>query len=50
MLLAVCSTTVTRVYRRDDRESPPWRLVAEVRYRAVPIEGIAWDGGARPGR
>ena len=43
-LLAVCSTAVTRVYRRDDRESPPWRLLAEVRYAALPIEGIAWDG------
>ena len=43
-LLAVCSTAVTRVYRRDDHESPPWRLLAEVRYRAAPIEGIAWDG------
>ena len=45
-LLAVCSTAVTRVYLRDDHESPPWRLLAEVRYQAVPIEGIAWDGRA----
>lgn len=43
-LLAVCSTEVTRVYRHDDHESPPWRVLAEVRYRALPIEGIAWDG------
>jgi hypothetical protein len=43
-LLAVCSTAVTRVYLRADHESPPWRLLAEVRYRAAPIEGIAWDG------
>jgi hypothetical protein len=41
-LLAVCSETVTRIYRRD--ESPPWRMVAEVRYEPLPIEGIAWDG------
>ncbi len=45
-LLAVCSTAVTRVYRRDDQESPPWRLLAVVRYGALPIEGIAWDGRA----
>jgi len=43
-LLAVCSTAVTRIYRRDDRDSPPWRLLAVVRYAALPIEGIAWDG------
>jgi hypothetical protein len=41
-LLAVCSETVTRIYRRG--ESPPWRMVAEVRYEPLPIEGIAWDG------
>jgi hypothetical protein len=45
-LLAVCSTAVTRVYLRDDQESPPWRLLAVVRYGARPIEGIAWDGRA----
>jgi hypothetical protein len=45
-LLAVCSTAVTRVYRRDDGASPPWRLLAVVRYAARPIEGIAWDGRA----
>ena len=50
-LLAVCSTAVTRVYRRDDHESPPWRLLAVVRYAALPIEGIAWDGrDLAPGR
>jgi hypothetical protein len=43
-LLAVCSYTVTRVYGRDERQSPPWRLIASVRYEALPIEGIAWDG------
>ena len=41
-LLAVCSETVTRVYRRGERV--PWRLLAEVRYARSPIEGIAWDG------
>jgi hypothetical protein len=45
-LLAVCSTAVTRVYRRDEHESPPWRFLAEIRYNPQPIEGIAWDGGA----
>jgi hypothetical protein len=45
-LLAVCSEAVTRVYMRDDGVSPPWRLLAEVRYAARPIEGIAWDGRA----
>jgi hypothetical protein len=43
-LLAVCSTAVTRVYHRDDDKSSRWRLIAVVRYRAVPVEGIAWDG------
>ena len=41
-LLAVCSPAVTRVYRRG--ESPPWQLLAEVRYESLPIEGITWDG------
>jgi len=41
-LLAVCSETVTRVYRRGD--TTPWRLLAEVRYEPVPVEGIGWDG------
>jgi hypothetical protein len=45
-LLAVCSTAVTRVYLRDDQKSPPWRLLAVVRYGARSIEGIAWDGRA----
>jgi hypothetical protein len=43
-LLAVCSSAVTRVYRRDDVNLPAWRLLAVVRYAALPIEGIAWDG------
>jgi len=41
-LLAVCSSTVTRVYRRDD--DPGWSLLAEVRHVSLPIEGITWDG------
>jgi hypothetical protein len=41
-LLAVCSTAVTRVYERSTE--PPWRLISELRYRALPIEGIGWDG------
>jgi hypothetical protein len=41
-LLAVCSYAVTRIYRRG--ESPPWKLLAEVRYESLPIEGITWDG------
>jgi hypothetical protein len=41
-LLAVCSESVTRLYRRG--ESPPWRLLAEIYYDPLPIEGIAWDG------
>jgi hypothetical protein len=45
-LLAVCSTTVTRVYHRKVDELAQWRLLAEVRYRPTPIEGVAWDGRA----
>jgi hypothetical protein len=41
-LLAVCSESVTRIYQRGD--SPPWRLLAEIRYQPQPIEGIAWEG------
>jgi hypothetical protein len=43
-LLAVCSSAVTRVYRRDDVDAPAWRLLAVVHYPPLPIEGIAWDG------
>jgi hypothetical protein len=42
--LAVCSSTVTRIYRRDDVQKPDWKLIGEVRYPAAPIEGICWDG------
>jgi hypothetical protein len=42
-LLAVCSSTVTRIYRRGDRQSSPWQLLSEVRYESSSIEGIAWD-------
>jgi hypothetical protein len=41
-LLAVCSESVTRVYQRDD--PTPWRLLSEVRYEPLPVEGIGWDG------
>jgi hypothetical protein len=41
-LLAVCSYTVTRVYRRGQSEA--WEPMAEVRYADLPIEGVAWDG------
>jgi hypothetical protein len=43
-LLAVCSSAVTRVYHRDNVNSPAWRLLAAVRYVPLAIEGIAWDG------
>jgi hypothetical protein len=42
--LAVCSYRVTRIYHRKG-ESNAWEELAEVRYAAMPIEGIAWDGG-----
>ncbi|MGB2610538.1 MAG: hypothetical protein WBC80_16305, partial [Isosphaeraceae bacterium] len=41
-LLAVCSSAVTRVYRRGDDLG--WNLLAEVRYDSLPVEGITWDG------
>jgi hypothetical protein len=41
--LAVCSSAVTRIYRRDDVAKPGWKLVSEVRYPATQIEGICWD-------
>ncbi len=41
-LLAVCSSAVTRVYRRYD--DPGWSLLAELRHDSLPIEGITWDG------
>jgi len=40
--LAVCSATVTRIYRADQGQL--WRLLAEVHYPSRPIEGICWDG------
>jgi hypothetical protein len=43
-LLAVCSATVTRIYRRVLDRSSSWQLAGTVRYSAAPIEGIAWDG------
>jgi hypothetical protein len=43
-LLAVCSPSVTRIYRRDPSQSPPWLRLGEVRYPAMPVEGVCWDG------
>ncbi len=43
-LLAVCSSAVTRIYRRGPGEPQQWQLHAEVRYEPQPIEGICWDG------
>jgi hypothetical protein len=41
-LLAVCSSTVIRIYRRGrDR---PWDLAAELRHDGPGVEGITWDG------
>ena len=45
-LLAVCSYTVTRVYRRASRMRP-WQLLAEVRYAAAADRGDRL-GRARP--
>ena len=44
-LLAVCSTTVTRVYDRQGRGDWNLRPRSEVRYPAIPVEGITWDQG-----
>jgi hypothetical protein len=44
--LAVCSSTVTRIYRRDDVEKPDWKLIGLARYPAVPVEGVCWYGRA----
>jgi hypothetical protein len=42
-LLAVCSSAVTRIYRRQADSG--WSLLAEVRHDPLRIEGITWDGG-----
>jgi hypothetical protein len=42
--LAVCSSTVTRIYRRADVQKHDWKLVSEVRYPAAPVEGVCWNG------
>jgi hypothetical protein len=42
--LAVCSSMVTRIYRRDDVKKNDWKLESEVRYAAAQFEGICWDG------
>ncbi len=41
-LLAVCSSAVTRVYRRDGEQG--WSRISEVRYDPLQIEGVTWDG------
>ena len=41
-LLAVCSSAVTRVYRREGEQG--WSRVSEVRYDPLQIEGVTWDG------
>jgi hypothetical protein len=43
-LLAVCSSTVTRIYRRGGPPGPPWQLISEITYELSSIEGVAWDG------
>jgi hypothetical protein len=43
-LLAVCSPSVVRVYRRSPRDTDDWRFHAEVSYKPDQIEGICWDG------
>jgi hypothetical protein len=42
--LAVCSSTVTRIYRRADVQKNDWKLEREVRYPAAQIEGVCWNG------
>ena len=42
--LAICSSAVTRIYGREDVGKPGWKLLSEVRYPVVQIEGICWDG------
>jgi hypothetical protein len=42
--LAVCSSAVTRIYRREDVGKPGWKLISEVRYPIAQVEGICWDG------
>jgi len=41
-LLAVCSSQVTRVYRRN--ADGGWSLVGQFRYKADSFEAICWDG------
>jgi hypothetical protein len=42
--LAVCSSRVTRIYRRQDVKKHDWKPESEMRYPAAQIEGICWDG------
>jgi hypothetical protein len=41
--LAVCSSTVTRIYRREDVQKHDWKLECEVRYPAAQVEGVCWN-------
>ena len=43
LMLAVCSSAVTRIYERQG--DSPWQPLAEVRYEPLEVEGITWDGG-----
>jgi hypothetical protein len=43
--LAVCSSTVIRIYRRKDVRKHDWMLESEVRYPAAQVEGVCWNGG-----
>jgi hypothetical protein len=40
--LAVCSTSVTRIYQRSG--SAGWELQSAVRYAPAEVEGVTWDG------
>ena len=42
--LAVCSSSVTRIYRRANVQKHDWKLESEVRYPAAQVEGICWNG------
>lgn len=41
--LAVCSSTVTRIYGRVDVQKHDWKLESEVRYPAAQVEGVCWN-------
>jgi hypothetical protein len=43
-LLAVCSSTVIRIYKRSKGKDRPWHLAAELWHDGPEVEGITWDG------